>query len=136
LTFASNKLTELNAQQVPFRAAPGHGDHFPFFVNYVERGPQFVSSHFGAQMAENVFALASSDGTWHGPFESQYGAHLVLLARKTEGRYPKLAEVVTGVHDAVERAAIKAQKDKAIQRIVDTYEVRRSYIHQLVSMVQ
>jgi hypothetical protein len=133
---ATAKLAELNGQQVPFSDAPRHGDHFPYFLNYVERGPQFVASHFGAPMSEAVFALESGDATWHGPLESEYGVHLVLLARKADGRYPELAEVEAGVRDVVEREAIRAQKEKAIQRIVETYEVRRSYERQLVGMAR
>ena len=53
---AKATLAELNEQQVPFSDAPRHGDRFPYFVNYVERDPQFVASHFGAPMAEQVFA--------------------------------------------------------------------------------
>ncbi len=113
---ASTKLAELNAQQVPFSNAPRHGDRFPFFVNYVERGPEFVASHFGAPMAQGVFAIEPSDTTWHGPFESEYGAHLVMLTRKVAGRYPELTEVEAGVRDDAEREAIAAQKDKAISR--------------------
>jgi hypothetical protein len=134
LALATAKLAELNRQQVPFSAAPGHGDRFPFFLNYVERDPQFVASHFGVPMAEEVFALESSDSTWHGPFESEYGMHLVLLTRKAEGRYPELAEIEAVVRDDAERDAIAALKDKAIQAIVDTYEVRRSYERELVGM--
>jgi len=63
LALATTKLRELNRQRVPFSAAPGHGDRFPYFVNYVERDPQFVASHFGLPMAEEVFALESSDST-------------------------------------------------------------------------
>ena len=83
-------------------------------------------------MAEEVFALESSDSTWHGPFESQYGMHLVLLTRKSEGRYPELAEIKAVVRDDAERDAIAALKNIAIQAIVDTYEVRRSYERELV----
>ena len=53
-----------------FSDAPQHGDRFPFFLNYVERDPQFVVSHFGLPMAEGVFALEADDSRWHGPFES------------------------------------------------------------------
>ncbi len=127
---ASAKLAELNAQQVPFSNAPRHGDRFPFFVNYVERGPEFVASHFGASMARGVFAIEPSDTTWHGPFESEYGAHLVMLTRNVAGRYPELVEVASSVRDDAEREAIAAQKDKAIQAIVDTYEVRRNFERQ------
>ena len=136
LALATAKLAELNLQKVPFSNAPGHGDRFPFFLNYVERDPQFVASHFGLPMAEKIFGLESSDSTWHGPFESQYGMHLVLLTRKAEGRYPELAEIEAVVRDDAERDAIAALKDKAIQAIVDTYEVRRSYERQLVGMTR
>ncbi len=133
---ATAKLAVLNDQHVPFNEGPRHGDRFPFFVNYVERGPQFVTSHFGTQMAEGVFSHQPSDATWVGPFESEYGTHLVLLTRKTEGRYPDLQEVETSVRDNVQREAIRSIKDEAIQRIVDTYEVRLSYQRQLVGIAQ
>jgi hypothetical protein len=136
LALATAKLGELNEQQVPFSDAPRHGDRFPYFVNYVERDPQFVASHFGLPMAEEVFVLESSDSTWHGPFESEYGMHLVLLTRKAEGRYPELAEIEAIVRDDAERDASAALKDKAIQAIVDTYEVRRSYQRELLGMTQ
>ncbi len=136
LAVASAKLAELNAQQVPFSNAPRHGDRFPFFLNYVERGPEFVASHFGAAMAQGVFAIEPSDTTWHGPFESEYGAHLVMLTRNIAGRYPELAEVESGVRDDAEREAIAALKDKAIQAIVDTYEVRRSFERPAIGLAQ
>jgi len=136
LALATAKLGELNSQQVPFSDAPRHGDRFPYFVNYVERDPQFVASHFGLPMAEEVFGLESSDTTWHGPFESEYGMHLVLLTRKVEGRFPELAEIEAVVRDDAQRDAIAALKDIAIQAIVDTYEVRRSYERKLVGMAQ
>ncbi len=133
---ASAKLAELNKDRVPFSHAPRHGDRFPYFLNYVERDPQFVASHFGLPMSEQVFALEASDATWHGPFESENGLHLVLLTRKAEGRYPDLAEVEAIARDDAEREAIAKQKDKAIQAIVDTYEVRRIYERPLIGQVQ
>jgi hypothetical protein len=129
---AKAKLAELNEQQVPFSDAPRHGDRFPYFVNYVERDPQFVVSHFGVPMAEQVFALDPADTTWHGPFESEYGMHLVLLTRKVAGRYPELVEIEANIRDDTEREAIAAQKDKAIQAIVETYEIRRTYKPELI----
>jgi parvulin-like peptidyl-prolyl isomerase len=136
IPLANTKLAELNEQQVQFSNAPRHGDRFPFFLNYVERDPEFVASHFGRTMAEAVFALESNDNTWHGPFESEYGAHLVLLTRNIAGRYPELAEVEAGVRDNAEREARAEQKDKAIQAIVDTYEVRRSFERQVTGSAE
>jgi hypothetical protein len=44
LALAEVKLTELNAARVSFAEAPRHGDRFPYFLNYVERDPDFVAS--------------------------------------------------------------------------------------------
>ena len=124
---AKSKLQELNGEQVRFNDAPQHGDRFPYLVNYVERDPQFVASHFGPAMARQLFALEASDSAWHGPFESELGLHLVMLSRKAEGRYPALQEVEDVVRIDAEREKKAAQKDKAIDAIVDTYEIRRTY---------
>ncbi len=133
---ANAKLEELNRDQVPFSDAPRHGDRFPLFVNYVERDAQFVASHFGSAMAEQVFALEASDRTWYGPFESEFGLHLVMLSRKADGRYPELSEIGEAVRDDAEREKVAALKDKAIQSIVETYEVRRTYERPLTSQAQ
>ncbi len=54
---AAAALDALNAENIVFSQAPGHGDRFPFHVNYVERTPAFVASHFGREMADAVFSL-------------------------------------------------------------------------------
>lgn len=127
MALAHEKLTDLNARQAAFSDAPRHGDRFPYFLNYVERGSAFIASHFGSRMARDVFSLEPSDATWHGPFESEYGVHVVMLTRKTEGRYPDLSEIEDAVRRDAEREAITEQKNLAIQAIIDTYEVRMSF---------
>jgi hypothetical protein len=122
---AETKLAELNAARVPFAEAPGHGDRFPYFLNYVERDPEFVASHFGRRMSEELFALEPDAAAWRGPFESPYGYHLVLLTKKVEGRHPDLAEISGRVHDDAEQAELDRMQDEAIRGIVNTYEVRR-----------
>ncbi|MDJ0939209.1 MAG: peptidylprolyl isomerase [Woeseiaceae bacterium] len=126
-SLADAKLAELNEQRVQFSDAPRHGERFPYFVNYVEREPTFVASHFGEPMAEAVFELEPGD-RWHGPFQSAYGVHLVMLTRKQEGRLPELDEVVESVRVDAEREAVDEQQDRAIRAIVDTYEVRRDLV--------
>jgi parvulin-like peptidyl-prolyl isomerase len=125
LTLAADKLTELKRDGVPFTGATQHGDRFPYFVNYVERSPDFVGSHFGRAMAGALFELGESDSEWRGPFVSSYGVHLVMLTRNIAGRYPTLDEVEGSVRQDAERVALDAAQDAAIQAIVDTYEVRR-----------
>ena len=133
---ANAKLEELNRDQVPFSDAPRHGDRFPFFVNFVERDPLFVARYLGPAMAQAVFELEPSTSAWQGPYESEYGLHLAMLTKKAEGRYPELDEVEGSVRDNAEREKIAAQKNKAIQAIVDTYEVQRAYDRLAISQAQ
>ena len=100
---AEDKLAELNRDRVSFAGAPGHGDRFLYFVNYVGRTADLVASHFGDGMANAVFELDADPDDWTGPLESKYGQHLVLLTGKTEGRFPTYAEIQSRVRADAER---------------------------------
>jgi hypothetical protein len=121
---AEAKLAELNNANVPFSESTRHGDRFLYNVNYVERTEDFVGSHFGRPMAAAVFELEPVDETWYGPLESAYGYHLVMVTRRTEGRYPPLEEIEDTVREDALRIKLDEQNERAVQAIVDTYEVR------------
>jgi hypothetical protein len=127
LALAEAEAEQLNAEGVPFSESTRHGDRFLYNTNYVERTEDFVASHFGAPMAEAVFALEPDPERWHGPVESAYGQHLVLLTKHTEGLYPPLEEVEDAVREDALRLAIRRANDKAVQAIVDTYDIRMDY---------
>ena len=122
---AAQKLTELNAEQISFTEAPQHGDRFLYLLNYVERVPDFVESHFGAELRKAVFTMTPDEHTWAGPFKSQYGSHLVLLVDKTEGSYAAFEDVEDLVRRDAERAATAEKQAEAIDVIVASYEIRR-----------
>jgi hypothetical protein len=124
LELAKAKLAELNADVVQFSDAPRHGDRFPYHVNYVERGIDFVQSHFGTEMASAIFALDPDGVTWRGPFQSQYGAHLIMLNKRQDDRVPDLAEVIDRVTEDVRRTESQRRLDEAIDNLVGDYEVR------------
>ena len=124
---AETKLEELNRDAVPFSESTRHGERFLYNVNYVERTEDFVASHFGSPMAEKVFALEPDPQRWHGPIESAYGQHLVMLTKLTEGIHPPLEEIEAAVREDALRLAIIRANDKAVQAIVDTYDVRMDY---------
>lgn len=124
---AAAKLQQLNAENVPFSESTRHGDRFLYNVNYVERTEEFVASHFGRSMAAEVFALEADEATWHGPFESAYGYHLVMLTRRVEGVQPPLEEIYDAVREDALRLALIRANDKAEQAIVETYDVRMEY---------
>ena len=83
----------LNEDSVPFSDSVKHGDRFLYHLNYVEKTPEFVESHFGPEMATEIFILDPDESTWKGPFESPYGYHLVLLTDRAEEEYPDIEEV-------------------------------------------
>ena len=121
---ADAKLAELNTEQVPFSESTRHGDRFLYNVNYVERTEDFVGSHFGRSMAAELFTLKADDSRWHGPFESAYGFHLVMVTRRTDGLYPPLEDIADSVREDALRIKLDEQNERAVQAIVDTYDIR------------
>jgi PPIC-type PPIASE domain len=63
-----------------------------------------VAQQFGEGFAAELARLPS--GQWQGPVASAYGAHLVLVVGRTEGRVPALEEV----RDAVRREWASTQR--------------------------
>ena len=125
---ASEKLDELNSNKVSFSEGITHGDRFPFHVNYVERTPDFIASHFGETMAQKVFSIPLVTGSldsqeWHGPLKSNYGYHLVMISQRQQGRSPELTEVIAQVHQDAQRNQIRENLDKTYQSIIETYRV-------------
>lgn len=124
---AEKKLAELNRDEVLFSDAPQHGERFLYHINYVERTPEFIASHFGIDLAKALFELPADDEVWVGPFDSQYGVHLVMLTTNEPGREPTLEEIKGRVIDDARRAAIRERTGEAIDDIVDAYDVRIVY---------
>ena len=124
---ANKELLKLNRDGVSFAEAPRHGDRFLYHVNYVERTPDYVGSHFGPAMARAVFELEPNDFLWRGPFDSPYGVHLVLLTTNQPGRVPELAELEGRVREDAQRTQIRLETEAAIADVVDAYDVRVVY---------
>lgn len=124
---AEKKLVELNRNATPFSDAPKHGDRFLYHVNYVERTPEYVASHFGAPMAEAIFELEPNEFVWRGPFDSPYGVHLVLLVTNEPGREPEPSEIEGRLRQDWRRSKIVEETQRAIADIVESYEVRIDY---------
>ena len=74
-------------------------------------------------MTEALFALEPDNGEWTGPFLSSYGAHLAMVVKRKDARYPALEEVRGRVEADLTRQRQKELSEKAIAAIVDTYKV-------------
>jgi len=128
-TFASTAQTllkQLHDEQVSFSQSVGFGDRFPFHVNYVEKTPEFVASHFGESFSDELFGLPSDSGSllrWLGPFRSQYGLHLVKVSQRSEGHSPELEDVKAMVVQDFRQAKILEHQRQAVTDIVNQYNV-------------
>ena len=120
---AGAKLQELNGGPVPFEESSAHGDRFPYFVNYIERPPQLVASHFGGGMTEALFQLPIDATSWRGPYESRFGTHLVLVTNQQPERMPGFDEVRDRVAADAQAARDRALTDAAIDEIVSRYTI-------------
>ena len=123
VSLAEAKLTELQAEAVPFIDAPRHGDRFPFGVNYVERSQELVASQFGTEMAAALFELNPAEGIWRGPYRSAYGAHLVMVIKRQDPSVRPLTEVRSRVLGDAKGEKVRERSEEAVMAIVDTYEI-------------
>ena len=96
-------------------------------MNYVERTPDYVASHFGIEMAKAIFELEPNDLLWRGPYDSPYGVHLVLLITNEPGRKPDLGEIEGRVVEDWRRSLVRERTENAIADIVGGYDVRVEY---------
>jgi hypothetical protein len=97
------------------------GDRFLLPRSFEAAPASEIARQFG-----EAFARAVDDATpgeWHGPVESGYGAHLVLVSARTEGRLPALDEV----RETVRREWMNAEREKVnealYQRLLARYQV-------------
>lgn len=121
---AQSLLKQLLDKQVSFSEAIGYGDRFAFHINYVERTPDLITSHFGESFSDVIFALELGEpGSWYGPFRSNYGLHLINVKQRTAGRLPVLEEVRDIVGADYRQAMIREHQREAIDDIVALYSV-------------
>ncbi|MBH98854.1 MAG: hypothetical protein CMM56_10455 [Rhodospirillaceae bacterium] len=123
LNLAEEKLIELNESNVSFSESSNHGDRFPYFVNYIERPPQLIASHFGGSVADALFQIAPNTSIWNGPFESSFGFHLIMVTDQEPERMPSFEEVINRVETDARAAKARENTELAIQEIMNKYDV-------------
>jgi hypothetical protein len=122
---AEEMRDRLNMHDVPFDQAPRYGDRFHFHRNYVDRTRAYIESHFGADMAAQIFRLSPSANRWRGPFVSPYGAHLVMVTSILQSRIPDLEEVVNLVQEDARRVKIDGARKAVYEKWISRYTIRR-----------
>lgn len=123
-TRAKAILAELNARGIAFDGAGALGDRFLYNRNYVDRTLDEVRSHFGSEMAETLLAAPVDPSRWQGPFASDHGWHLVLLADRIESRVPPLEDVEAALRRDLMREQEQAAREEGLEGIVSSYRVQ------------
>jgi hypothetical protein len=116
-------LKQLNAARAQFNDAPLHGDRFAYLQNYVERTPDFIEAHFGADFQAALATLPAGDARWQGPLRSSLGWHLVLVTAYGAGGMPAFSDVRAQVLDAHQRERAMAARQQAERELVGRYQV-------------
>ncbi|MHC5113974.1 MAG: peptidyl-prolyl cis-trans isomerase [Planctomycetota bacterium] len=97
------------------------GDRILLEPGYAAVTQRDVANLFGPRFATALADLAP--GSWQGPIASSYGAHLVIVDERRDGRRPELAEV----RAAVEREWSNARRTEATEAfytsLIDRYRV-------------
>lgn len=119
---ADAALGPLNAGRLD---AASTGDRFLYHVNYAHQSRDTIRSHFGDEMAAQLFALQPGE-QWQGPFASPYGMHLVRLADSSAGGVPPFESVRELVARDAAQGAARDRQERALDRIVAGYRVRLS----------
>jgi len=122
---AAQTLAELRTGSVAFDRAARYGDRFHYYLNYVERTPDYIRSHFGSELSQAVFATETPVGEWVGPLRSPYGLHLLLVTKRSDGRDVELDEVRDRVAVDARQQALKQKLDAAVEAIVSGYTIER-----------
>ena len=120
-------LAELDRQSVKAAAAGRFGDRFAYFLNYVDRDQAFVASHFGEDMAAQLFAADAVD-TWIGPFESPHGTHLVLVMKRTATEAPVFADMREKIELEYLAEQQRLARERYLADLVSEYRVESQLV--------
>lgn len=115
-------LGELRARKAGFNDGGG-GDRFMFHKNYVDRTDDYIASQLGDAISDAVFDPATPLNEWVGPFQSQYGWHVVFVASRAARRTPPLEEIRDLVASDLAEELRQASIEKAIDDIVAKYRI-------------
>jgi hypothetical protein len=97
------------------------GDSFLMERSFTAAPASEIAKQFGEKFAAKLGEL--SPGKWEGPVESGYGAHLVFVSERTEGRAPELAQVRDDVRREWANARRLELNEKFYQELFKRYSV-------------
>ena len=124
---AAAALLRVREDSAGFSDARNYGERFLYGLNFADRSRSLIESQFGTAITESLFSGDVPVGEWAGPFESEHGAHIVLVANLMPGREPTLDEVRPQVTQQATRALVEQQAEEATAQIVQRYDIDLRY---------
>ena len=97
------------------------GDRTPLGYLFDAATQPRLSVLFGEAMTEALFTLPLD--AWHGPFESDFGLHLVRVRSRSAARQPAFAQVRDLVLDAFAVQRRQERNEAAFQQMRSRYDV-------------
>lgn len=102
-------------------AAASVGDSTPLGAQFEQAAADRLNVLFGAPMTAAVFA--APDGQWSGPFESDFGLHLIRVTSRRPARQPGYEEVRSAVLEAFADDRRGERNEAAWQAMRARYDV-------------
>ncbi len=99
-----------------------YGDSTPLGARFEAADAERVRLLFGDELTAAVFA-AERD-RWIGPYESDFGWHLVRVVERTAARDPAFAEVEVVVREAYAAERLQAANSEALAQVLERFDVR------------
>jgi hypothetical protein len=97
------------------------GDRTPLDERYVGAPRERIEVLFGPELTEAVFTM--EPGGWAGPYESDFGLHLIRLAERTAARQPTFAEARERAAEQFAEERRRAANEAAYAEIRERYDV-------------
>jgi hypothetical protein len=97
------------------------GDRTPLQERFVDAARERVDVLFGQALTDAVFSMAP--GGWSGPFESDFGLHLVRVLARSEPRQPTFAEAREHVQQVFAAESRNAANAAAFERMRARYDI-------------
>jgi len=103
-------------------AIEGFGDRTPLQQRFADAPRDRVEVLFGTALTQAVFTMAPA--RWSGPYESDFGLHLVRLLERRAARQPAFDEVREQVRQVFAEQRRREANEAAYARMLERYEVR------------
>jgi hypothetical protein len=100
----------------------GLGDRTPLRDRFDSAPREQIEVLFGETIAETLFATEST--RWQGPYESDFGLHLVKLVERTATHQPEFEEIRDEVLEQYAETRRRERNEAAYQTMRARYDVR------------